>query len=110
MLFREGVKIDLKDGSVQPKGVEVLVQILNPDEPYSVGGDVERSGVYRAIYNIENWKARIVNIIENAVGAYLRRLTIDEATTQAKAGYDLVNQENLRIEGIAGQSASGFQE
>lgn len=107
-LFETPIKIDFKDGSATPKGAEVFVKIKSPDIPYDAGGKTQ-NGVYRAIYEIKNWRTAIRDLIENALRTYLNRWTIDEAITMAKAGYDLAtldphsglpNKEIVRIKEV----------
>lgn len=93
-LFEQPIKIDFKDGSAVPKGAEVFVRMKSPDTAYSVlEGETHKNGVYRAIYEIQNWREAIKDLIENAVRPYLSKLTIDEAITMAKSGFDLVNHD-----------------
>jgi len=89
-LFSEPVKIDFKDGSAVPKGAEAFVKTKSPDIPYKVGDDDKaKSGAYRAVYEIDNWKTAIKKLIENTIRSYLNGLTIDEGVTMKKAGFDL---------------------
>ena len=92
-LFEQGIKVDFSDGSASPKNAEVFIAIKSPDVPYSVKGDESRDGPYRAIYRIADWRASIKDVAENALRTYLNRLTIDEAITMQKAGFDLVNRD-----------------
>jgi len=96
VLFRESIKVDFHDGSATPKGVEAFVKVKEPDRLYRVEdiegeGDPERSGVYRAIYSVDNWRARITELLENATRSYLSTLTIDDALTQKRGGFDVAN-------------------
>ena len=91
-LFEEGIKIDFADGSATPKGSEAYVQIQNPDTEYDPGDEKNETGVYRAIYEIENWRVYIRDLLENAIRSYLNGLTIDEGITQKCAGFDLRNK------------------
>jgi len=92
-LFKEPIKIDFRDGSATPKGAEVSVKIKSPDTPYKVhDSDEARSGAYRAIYEVGNWKTAIKDLMENTVRSYLNSLTIDEAVTMRQAGFDLKNK------------------
>lgn len=94
-LFDESMKIDFVDGSAQPKNAEVFIKMKSPDRAYGVDpGEEKRNGAYRAIYEIANWRTSIRDLIENAVRSYLNRLTIDEAISMAKAGFDLANYDS----------------
>lgn len=95
-LFEKGAKIDFKDGSATPVGAEVYVKIKDPDRAYSMGNEKPRDGVYRAVYEIEDWEKAVANLIGNAVRTFLNRFTIDEAITHAKAGYDLSSPDKDR--------------
>ena len=89
-LFSEPIKIDFKDGSAVPKGAEVFVKMKSPDIPYKVDdNDEAKSGAYRAIYEIDNWRTAVKKLMENTVRSYLNGLTIDEGVTMTKAGFDL---------------------
>lgn len=90
-LFEEPIKIDFKDGSATPKGAEVFVKLKNPDIPYSAGDKKEETGTYRSVYEIADWIVAAKNLIENALRSFLNGLTIDEAISMARAGYDLVS-------------------
>lgn len=117
-LFGEETKIDFKDGSAVPKNAVVFVQIKCPDDRYGAVGILGRSmtGVERAIYEVANWRTFAQDLVENAVRTFLNRMTIDEAITLAKPGYDLVNHDpdiglpNEELERIEGALAGwGFE-
>jgi regulator of protease activity HflC (stomatin/prohibitin superfamily) len=101
-LFEEPVKIDFKDGSAIPKGVEAFMKIKSPDNKYIVLGESQEgeegkkfSGVFRAIYFVDNWREKTTELLENAVRSYLATLTIDEALPQRRGGYDLLTQNKI---------------
>lgn len=90
-LFEESIKIDFKDGSATPKGVKAFVRIKDPGTLYKLKGEtIEKEGIFRAIYYINNWRERAVELLENAVRSYLATLTIDEALPKRRGGYDLL--------------------
>lgn len=92
-LFEEPIKIDFRDGSATLKGAAGFVRVKNPDEPYALPQEKARlTGVFRAIYNIQNWRVAIKDLLENALRSYLNTLTIDEGLTAARAGYELLNR------------------
>ena len=91
-LFETPIKIDFQDGSATPKGAEVFVKVKNPDTPYDAGDGKMETGVYRAIYEINNWRTAIKNLVENAIRSYLNGLTIDKGITKKGAGFDLKNK------------------
>lgn len=95
-LFGEPIKIDFKDGSATPKNVEAFVRVKKPDNPYNLPGEEEkRDGVYRVIYHVDNWRKRTTELLENAVRSYLATLTIDEALTRQRGGYDLLGANRI---------------
>lgn len=115
-LFEQSPKIDFKDGSAVPKGAVVFVKMKNPDTGYGDTDGEKETGAYRAIYEIANWRVAIRDLVENALRSYLNGLTIDEAITMARAGYDLVTADpdsglpNHQIERIKGVlSGWGFE-
>lgn len=81
-----GVKIDFKDGSATPKGAGVFVQVESPDE------SSEESGVYKAVYNIDNWRRAIPAFVGPVIRSYLNSFTIDQALAEAKGGFNLLEQ------------------
>lgn len=91
-LFVKPIKIDFKDGSATPQGANAFVRVNSPDDPYSVRGDKPRTGVFRAIYNIKNWRIAIEELAENASRSYLNSLTINVGLTEKGAGFDLTNK------------------
>lgn len=92
ILFSQPIKVDFKDGSATPKGVRALVRIKNPDTPYSIPGELtKKTGCYRAIYEVDNWRKKSIELIENATRSYLATLTIDEVLPERKGGYDLLD-------------------
>ncbi len=91
-LFETPVTVDFQDGSATPKGAEVFVRIKNPDIPYDAGDGKMETGVYRAIYEIKNWRTAIRDLVENAIRSYLNSLTIDKGITKKAAGFDLTNR------------------
>lgn len=91
VLFEESIKIDFKDGSATPKGVKAFVRIKDPGTSYELKGEtIGKEGIFRAIYYINNWRERAVELLENAVRSYLATLTIDEALPKRRGGYDLL--------------------
>lgn len=91
-LFEEPIKIDFKDGSAIPKGAEAFLKIKSPDIPYSAEADTEEkkeTGVYRSIYEINNWRTASRDMLENAARSLLNSLFIDEALVKGKGGFDL---------------------
>lgn len=87
------VQIDFSDGWAIPKGANVWVVMKSPDDAYSVDEDKKKSGAYRAIFEIADWRKSIQLQIENAVRTYLNRFTVDEAVTMGKAGFNLANHD-----------------
>lgn len=87
----EEIKIDFKDGSAIPGGAEAFVRIKNPDTKYEAGDGKEKTGVYRAVYEVGNWKVATRDLLENAIGSYLRGLKLDTGIrmTGGGAGFDL---------------------
>jgi regulator of protease activity HflC (stomatin/prohibitin superfamily) len=102
-LFTSPIKIDFTDGSATPKGAEVFVKIKNPDLPYLACDGKTETGVYRAIYEIGNWREAVRALVENAIRSHLNGMTIDEGITLKGAGFDLKSklppEEVVRIEG-----------
>lgn len=96
VLFKDPIKIDFKDGSAVPKGVKAFVRIKDPGKPYKSEEEaVERQGIFRAIYYVNNWRERIVELLENAVRSYLATLAIDDALPDKKGGYDLLTADRM---------------
>ena len=96
VLFKKPIKIDFKDGSAIPQGVKAFVRIKDPGTLYKLEDEtVERQGVFRAIYYVNNWRERVVELLENAVRSYLATLTIDEALPDRKGGYDLLIADRM---------------
>lgn len=92
-LFEKPIKVDFSDGWAIPIGCEAWVKMKSPDTAYSVDGDEPKSGTYRALYEIEDWRKAIRVQLENALRTYLNRFTIDEAITMRKAGFNLANHD-----------------
>jgi len=95
-LFHDApAKLDLKDGSIIPEGAKGFVKLKNPDKAYKVDEDDEkeekRSGVYRAIYEIPDWKEFIEDRLENALRSYLNAFAIDDILTEGKSGFNLAD-------------------
>lgn len=96
ILFDKPIKIDFKDGSATPKGAKAFVKIKKPDEPYQLEEEKEpRTGVFRAVYFVLNWRDRAVELLENAVRSYLATLTIDEALPKKRGGFDLLTANRI---------------
>ncbi len=91
-LFVPPIKIDFKDGSATPQKAQAFVKIKNPDTPYEAGDGKKETGVYRAIYRIDNWREAVRGLIENAIRSHLNGLTIDDGITEKGAGFDLKNK------------------
>jgi len=104
-LFEQAIKIDFQDGSATPKNGEAFIQISRPDERYDPNGALGRpmTGVERAVYQIANWRTAIRDVLENALRTYLNSLTINEAITQRRGGYDVIGN------GLAQQDAAEAQ-
>jgi len=97
-LFEDPIKIDFKDGSAVPKGVYALVRIKNPDTPYTVPNENKndsKTGCYRVVYEVDNWRKKTIEVLENAVRSYLATLTIDEALPKRRGGYDLLTANRI---------------
>lgn len=91
VLFKEPIKIDFKDGSATPKGVKAFIRIKDPGTPYKLKGEtIKREGTFRAIYYVNNWRERAIELLENAVRSYLATLSIDEALPEKGGSYDLL--------------------
>lgn len=99
-LFETMVKIDFKDGSAVPKGAAAIVRVKDPDKPYGPAGRLgrEMTGIERIIYEVENWKELVRDLLENTFRSYFSTLTINEGMNEAKAGYEWKNKlpENER--------------
>ena len=104
-LFEQAIKIDFQDGSATPNNGEAFIQISRPDERYDPNGALGRpmTGVERAVYQIANWRTAIRDVLENALRTYLNSLTINEAITQRRGGYDVIGN------GLAQQDAAEAQ-
>jgi len=137
-LFETPIKIDFRDGSAVPKEATAFVRVLNPDDAYILAerevtqedGTTRRevrvvrwdeelssedrirgdylTGVYRAIYEIGDWRKAIRNQLENALRSYLNGLTIDEGITMARAGYELLNRLPSEERGRIGYTLHGW--
>lgn len=92
-LFESPIQIDFKDGSAAPQGTVVFIRIKSPDTKYQSADSKNETGVFRAIYEIDNWRTAVRDLIENALRSYLSSLTIDEAIAEAKGGYDLATSD-----------------
>ena len=103
LLFEDAsIKIDFPDGSAVPKGVEVFVKIRHPDQPYLISNSVidehdshPRSGIYRVIYRVDNWRKKTVELLENAVRSTFSGLTIDDVLVGGKGGFDLLGRNRM---------------
>jgi len=96
ILFKESIKIDFKDGSAVPKGIKAFIRIKDPGTSYKLEGEtIGRAGIFRAIYYINNWRERAVELLENTVRSYLATLTIDEALPERRGGYDLLSENRM---------------
>jgi regulator of protease activity HflC (stomatin/prohibitin superfamily) len=95
-LFPDVIKIDFPDGSAILKGVTAFLRVKDPDISYEVSifpsstGKPE-TGVYRVIYEVDNWRERGRELLENAVRSYLGGLGLDDALRDGKGGYNLLD-------------------
>ena len=95
-LFEEPISIDFKDGSVIPKGARAFLRVKSPDETYSLDGETKpRTGIFRAVYSIDNWRDRSAELFENAVRSFLATLTIDQALPEGRGGFDLLTANRM---------------
>jgi mRNA-degrading endonuclease RelE of RelBE toxin-antitoxin system len=104
------IKIDFQDGSAIPKSVEGFIKIRNPDTLYLSEEENRlnkeknksneetkkaKTGVYRSVYYVDNWRTKIIEVLENAVRSYLATLTIDEALPKRRGGYNLLDENRI---------------
>ena len=109
-LFENPIKIDFQDGSAIPKSVEGFIKIRNPDTLYLSEEENRlnkeknksneetkkaKTGVYRSVYYVDNWRTKIIEVLENAVRSYLATLTIDEALPKRRGGYNLLDENRI---------------
>lgn len=99
-LFTEPIKIDFVDGSARLKGVYAFVRLCSPDVPYEVPGfptitGGPETGSFRAIYEVDDWGARIKELLENASRSYLGSLGLDDALKEGKGGYNLFEGDRI---------------
>lgn len=97
-LFSQDIWIDFKDGRAQPKLAQVFVRCLNPDVAYSVpesAGGKALPGAYRMIYLVNDWRAKAVELAENAVRSFFAGLEVDEALEGGKGGFNLLDGDRL---------------
>ena len=87
----QAAELDLKDGTIIPKGAKVFVKLHSPDKEYEAGDGKSQTGVYRAIYETPVWKEFIEDRIENALRSYLNAFTIDQVLVAAKGGFNLAD-------------------
>ncbi len=102
-LFKNPIKIDFQDGSAAPKGVKGFIRVRKPDTEYlseeeikeGKGDEKAQTGVYRIVYYINDYKDKVIEILENAVRSYLATLTIDQALPERRGGYDLLTENRI---------------
>lgn len=85
------IKIDFKDGSAVPQDAFMFTAVDNPDTPDADG----KTGVYKTVYNIDNWRKAGTVLIENALRSYLNGLSVDEGIEAQRAGYDLLGPNGM---------------
>lgn len=104
-LFETPIKVDFKDGSGIPKAAKVYIEINKPDEEYLTDEEKKRvkkgekikarTGVYRAVYHIENREEEIKSRVENAVRSFLNGLMLEQGIEMALGGYDLLEANRM---------------
>jgi len=100
------IKVDFKDGSAGPQDAFMFTAVKNPDTPDDDG----KTGIYKTVYEIKNWRIAGRALVENALRSYLNILTVDEGIEGQRAGYDLLGPNGMQKDTLGKTQADLLKE